>query len=94
MRPSWGCRKCKGLEKVWASYFGEISELVVCRMDWKGKRLEAKRTFGRLFAVEQAKYEKTLNCGGRHGKAGKKSSRMGRGAGSVAEWLSPHPQLR
>lgn len=25
------------------------------------KRLEGRRTFGRLFAVEQAKYEKALN---------------------------------
>lgn len=30
-------------------------------MDWQIKRLEARRTFGRLFAVEQAKYEKALN---------------------------------
>lgn len=45
-------------------------------MDWHGKRLEARRTFGRLFAVEQAKYEKALNqsCGGRHGKAGKNNN--------------------
>lgn len=30
-------------------------------MDWQGKRLEARRTFGRLFAVEQAKCEEGLN---------------------------------
>lgn len=57
----------------------EISELV-CRMDEKAKRSEARKTMARLFAVEPAKSEKalTLNCGGRRGKAKKESSRISR----------------
>lgn len=49
----------KPLEKF-EQVFGEISESV-SRLDWHDKRWEARRTFGKLFAVEQAKYEKALN---------------------------------
>lgn len=49
-------------------------------MDGKAKRSEARKTAERLFAVEPAKNEQalTLNCGGRRGKAEKKSSRISR----------------